>query len=67
MTIYINDHATEFPDKGISIKEILEIKNFPTGGTAVALNNKIIRRDRWESVILKDSDRLTVISAAFGG
>jgi thiamine biosynthesis protein ThiS len=37
------------------------------GGTAAAVNGKIIRKPLWESCVLHDLDEILIIKAAYGG
>jgi sulfur carrier protein len=36
-------------------------------GVAVALNDEVVRRGRWEETVLRDGDRLEVLTAVQGG
>ena len=67
MKVYINDVAKELPNFIKNIEELLEYIHVKRGGTAVAVNNKLIVSNHWEKHQLKDGDRITVISATFGG
>lgn len=67
MTIKINNEHVELSEVTLNVSEILTLRNIPLGGTAVAINNKLITRSNWDMTTVKDGDNLTVISAAFGG
>lgn len=67
MKLFINDHIEEFKKDKLTIKELTELKNIPENGTAVAVNDRLIKRDDWTTTILTDNDSVTLISAAFGG
>ncbi len=47
--------------------QLIAWKNIPTGGTAITINDRIVRKSDRESTRLSDGDRVVVISAAFGG
>lgn len=67
MTVILNNEPVSLPDERISLHGLLELRNIPLQGTAVALNDKLVRRTEWENVSLKEKDNIVVISAAFGG
>ncbi|MCP9612019.1 sulfur carrier protein ThiS [Coprobacter tertius] len=54
-------------DKNLSLLKLLQQQNFPQSGIAVAVNNKVIGKQNWEQLILKENDKLTVIRATCGG
>lgn len=67
MTILYNDQPLTLPDKNITLEDLANLKDVPKQGTAIALNDKLITKAKWSVTTLKDFDRITVISAAFGG
>lgn len=67
MKITLNNRIIELPQYGMNIVELLKSQQIPTQATAIAVNQKIVRRDNWEITHLKENDSVTVISAAFGG
>lgn len=67
MTIYYNNEKIEIPGNCQTISDLLTFKGVKTSGTAVAIEDSIICSDCWKDTLLKDGDKVTVISAAFGG
>lgn len=67
MRIYFNNQIIELPNDYMTLGELLEYKQVKPEGIAVALNNKIVRKDKWNLTDLKYDDSVTVITAAFGG
>lgn len=67
MRITINNEFLETPEHDMNIRDLLEWRNVPDSGTAVALNNKLVPRTKWDSTYLREDDVVTLISAAFGG
>lgn len=65
--ILINSTLTQVPDNINTINDLLEWKNIPFQGTAVALNGKLITAKLRELTQLKDLDSLMIIRAAYGG
>lgn len=67
MTIFINDTLEIIKMVSPTVATIIEEKNINPKGTAVALNGKLVARGKWECTEINDNDRLTIISAAYGG
>ena len=67
MNIILNSQLTPLPSDTMTVEDLVKWKNFKTQGTAIAVNDKIIRKENWKITKLSDLDRVTVISAAFGG
>lgn len=67
MRIYINDQPKDYNSDILTIEEMMAEENIPPGGTAVAVNGKLVTRENWGLRKLQEGDRLTVISAAYGG
>ena len=67
MKIYFNNELIDLPSDYMSLSQFLEWKGLKTSGTAIAVNNKVIRKMAWDSTFLNDEDRITVITAAYGG
>ncbi len=67
MNIYFNSDPVAIGDN-ISLHALLVSKDFDTKmGIAVAVNNTVVGRQDWKSHILKENDKVLVISAAKGG
>ena len=67
MKIFLNDIITDLPKDNMSIADLLEWKGIKSSGTAVAVNNRHIRKDLWSVNRLEQNDRVTIINGAFGG
>jgi thiamine biosynthesis protein ThiS len=67
MQIFINDKIVLI-DKNTSLQDVLQQENLlHKQGIAVAVNTSIIQRKVWEALILKEGDRVDVITAFYGG
>lgn len=66
MKVYIN-HSEVEADGCKTLAELLERESFLVPGVAVAVDNKIVRRDRWRSLEIAEGMKLTVIKAVCGG
>lgn len=67
MNIILNNIPTPLPSDYMTIEDLAKWKNIKPTGTAIALNDKIVRKESWNLTRLSDMDRVTIISAAFGG
>ncbi len=67
MNIILNNIPTKLPDDYMSVEDLAEWKGIKKQGTAIAVNDMIVKKDDWELTKLHELDRVTVISAAFGG
>ena len=68
MDIVLNGETRSAADGG-SLLEVLESIGLPVdqGGIAVALNDRVIPRARWNEAMVKEADRIEVIHAVQGG
>lgn len=67
MRIYVNDQPKALSDAVTTVEELLTSMGVPAGGTAVAVNGKIVTKNQWSLKQLEEGDRVMVISAAYGG
>lgn len=67
MVVTINDNKREVAEN-IKIRELLiELSITDTQGMAIAVNNKVVRKDNWDTHILNHEDFLILIKATKGG
>lgn len=67
MKLIVNTNTEEYNDNGLTISRLLEIKKIPAAACAIAVNDRLVKAPKWESTLLADGDRITIISAAYGG
>ena len=67
MTILLNENPVNLPNDYMTVADLVKWKQIPDQGSAIAVNDKLIKRDQWSVLNLKELDRVTVISAAYGG
>ena len=60
-------YLAQLPQENCTVQELLNHKGISRNGTAVSVNDRIVRHSAWESTILSEGDRVVIISAAFGG
>lgn len=66
MKIQIN-HSEVDVETGATIAAALTSQGMDADGVAVALNNKVVPRAKWNETKLYENARLTVIRAVCGG
>ncbi len=66
MTININNQS-QVISKSSSISTLLEQLNVSSNGIAIAVNNKIITKEKWDQTLIQSSDNITIIKATQGG
>lgn len=64
--IYVNGKKEEYPD-GIKISDLLKEKKVRPEVLTVELNDEIVKRDEYETLVLKEGDRLEIIFFMGGG
>lgn len=67
MKIIFNNSPLELPLHDATLGWLIEWKGVAAGGMAVAVNNKLVVRSKWDTFQLHEGDNVVVISAAFGG
>ena len=66
MRIVVNDKEMECAE-GCTVAALLEQLAIPAGGTAVALNDVVVRKATHAETVLQAGDRLEIIRAVAGG
>lgn len=67
MEIILNNTPTLLPDSVTNVKELVEWRSSTDGSVAVAMNNRLVIRPKWASTELHEGDKVTLITAAYGG
>ena len=67
MIVIYNNETLSLPNDNMTLSDLAKWKNISLQGTAIAINDKLIKKDNWETTYLNNLDRVTVITAAFGG
>ena len=67
MKIELNNEPVSLSDDTKSVAALLADRGVKSGGTAVSVNNRIVRHSDWEHTMLHEGDRVVIITAAFGG
>lgn len=66
MEIIINGELREVPPE-ISLQGLVHLLELKEDRVAVELNREIVRRERWNEVALRESDRLEIVQFVGGG
>jgi len=66
MTLTINGESRDFPD-GISLAALVAQLGMKTDLVAVELNLEIVPRPQWDSILLKNGDKLEIVHFVGGG
>ena len=66
MKLIINGEEREFKDS-FSIEQILDKLQIKDKAMAVAVNMEIVKKDKWDSFIPKENDKIEILQFVGGG
>lgn len=66
MIVQVNNKDMELPEN-VSLQVLAESMGLPAAGVAVAVNNCMVAREKWQGFALHTNDQIVVIKAACGG
>lgn len=66
MQVKINGVVDEIPDNS-SIRDLLTARKLPVDIIIIALNDEVIKQEKWDSLKLNSNDRLEIIRMMGGG
>lgn len=67
MEVTINQEKHSLEEK-MTLSELVEYYGYSKGnGVAIAINDKVIPKDKWEEYTLSENDEITLIQATQGG
>lgn len=66
IAIYVNDELKEVPEN-TSIDSLLLNLSQKRDGIAIAINNQIITKSKWDLKFLSEKDNVLIIQATQGG
>ena len=67
MNIILNGKNTWIDKDIFTVADLLSLLDIPTLGTAVALNDKVVRRNDHSSTQITEGDRIEIVRAVAGG
>ncbi|MEV0426111.1 sulfur carrier protein ThiS [Micromonospora sp. NPDC050495] len=66
MRLIVNGAGRDLPG-GVTVAELVRAVTTQERGLAVAVNGEVVPRGGWPATVLRDGDRVEVLSAAQGG
>ncbi|MFP4367677.1 MAG: sulfur carrier protein ThiS [Bacteroidales bacterium] len=67
MKIILNNREEEFDKKEMTVRELLTEKNFTFKMLVIKINNKLVRKENYESTAIAEGDNVSVIHLISGG
>lgn len=66
MQIFVNNQAIQV-EANLKLSKLLPFLNRNSQGVAIAINQKVVMRAKWEETILNPDDSVLIIQATCGG
>ncbi len=63
----LNNRPEEFDKEEITVSEMLDIKRFTYRMRLVKINGKLIKKDEYDSTLIKDGDDVKMLYLMSGG
>ena len=63
----ILNNNTEYFDKNMTINELLTYKKFTFKMLVISINGNLVKRDEYDSSIVKEGDNVSIIHLISGG
>jgi sulfur carrier protein len=67
MKIILNNREEEFDNSRMSVSELLVKKKFTFKMLVIKINDKLVRKDEYDTALIKDRDNVSVIHLISGG
>ena len=67
MMISVNKELVELPHHSTLVSLLSQINIQSQSGIAIAVNNQVIKKDKWEEFCLSENDDVLLIKATQGG
>lgn len=68
MTITLNNRNETFPEYDqLTIQQLLEVKNFSYKMLLVRINDTTVKREDYDTTVIKNGDKVAVIHLMTGG
>ena len=65
--ITLNNDINNNIDTPITVNELVKLLNLQSQNIAIAVNEQVIRRSEWETIKIKNNDRVDIVRAVGGG
>ena len=66
MKVFINGEMKEII-REVNLAELLENFSLPRERVAVELNKEVVRKKDWETILVKDADKIEIVHFVGGG
>jgi len=66
MKVTINGETKELESE-VTLSRLLELFSLPSQRVAVELNREVVRRQAWDSTVVRDDDRIEIVHFVGGG
>jgi sulfur carrier protein len=67
MQIILNNRVEKFEKSSMTIRELLDEKNFTFKMLVIKINNKLVRKEEYDTATFSDGDNVSVIHLISGG
>ncbi len=67
MRILLNNRKEHFDARQLTISELLSLKNYTFPMLVIRVNNKLVRKDDYDSTVINDGDNVSVLHLISGG
>jgi thiamine biosynthesis protein ThiS len=67
MKIILNNRPEEFDSDQLTVEEILKLKNYSFKMLVTKINGNIVKKDQYESAVVKDGDDVMILHLISGG
>lgn len=67
MKIILNNRQEEFDKEIMTIRELLDEKNFTFKMLVIKINNKLVRKEHYDTSLVRDGDDISVLHLISGG
>ena len=66
MKVFINGETKEI-ERQLNLQELLRYFDLPSERIAVELNREVVRKKDWETIEIKDADKIEIVHFVGGG
>jgi sulfur carrier protein len=66
MKVFINGETREI-ESSLNLRELLRRFDLPAERIAVELNREVVRKKDWETIEIKDADKIEIVHFVGGG
>jgi sulfur carrier protein len=64
--VFINGETKEISGQ-VNLLELLKVFSLPSERIAIELNREVVRKKDWESILIRDADKIEIVHFVGGG